>query len=72
MFFVIFLIFRHSFFLSSWTADFAKKAKRVSFNLYFKDARRLFLKLDKNFLTCEHIHPIPAEKENNVVSLIVM
>ena len=32
-------------FLSSWTADFAKKAKRVSFNLYFKDARRLFLKL---------------------------
>ena len=45
MFFVIFLIFRHSFFLSSWTADFAKKAKRVSFNLYFKDARRLFLKL---------------------------
>ena len=32
-------------FLSSWTADFAKKAKMVSFNLYFKDARRLFLKL---------------------------
>ena len=32
-------------FLSSWTVDFAKKAKRVSFNLYFKDARRLFLKL---------------------------
>ena len=35
---LFFLIFRHSFFFNSWTAEFAEKAKRVSFKFYFMDA----------------------------------
>ena len=58
-------------FLSSWTADFAKKAKRVSFNLYFKDARRLFLKL-VNLIKISWLANIYTQYCINVVSLIVM